>query len=204
MAVKEQRYYTADDLWRISQLPRYDGKRLFLIDGVIYTMTPAKWLHGDLTGELHYRIAHFVKRHRLGRVTAAETGYTLAPGTTLAPDVGFIAAARVPKKFPDSYVPFAPDLAVEVVSPNDRKNKIDQKIEKYMKHGTRMLCVVFPKEQVFRVYQPSGENQAKVTFLGIDDTFDGGDVLPGFKLPLRELFAPPDGESEDEPSDEPK
>src|SRR5258706_10831486 len=118
--VTRDKLYTAEDLWALSHLPENDGKRLFLVEGTIYEMTPTSWLHGDVAIEIGAAILVYAKTHKLGRVTAAETGFNLAPGTTLAPDVGFIAAARVPEVLPSSgYVPFAPDLAVEVVSPGN-------------------------------------------------------------------------------------
>jgi Uma2 family endonuclease len=186
--VVSDKLYTAEDLWELSHLPENDGKRLILIEGAVYEMTPTGWIHGDIASELDMAIRLFVKTHKLGRVTAAETGFNLAPRTTLAPDVGFIAAARVPKQLPSGYVPFAPDLAVEVVSPGNTADEMRKKIEKYMRYGTRLLWVVYPEQQKVDVYRPIAGQEAHVDFIDIDGVLDGGDVLPGFKLPLREVF----------------
>ncbi len=108
----------------------------------------------------------------------------------LAPDIGFIIAARIPPTLPGGFVPFAPDLAVEVVSPGNTKDEIHKKVELYLRYGTRLVWIVDPKRQSIQVYQPNGaDNQATVTYLGIANTLDGAAVLPGFTLPLRELFA---------------
>src|SRR5438105_5002987 len=109
----QERLYTADDLWQLSNLPENEDKRLELIEGVLYEMPPTGWLHGDVAGEFGAYIRNFVKRHKLGRVTAAETGFILfknpdpqGKDTVLAPDVGFISAARVPAELPEQFVPF--------------------------------------------------------------------------------------------------
>ena len=134
--VLKERLYTADDLWKLSHLPENEGKRLELIEGVLIEMTPAGWKHGDIASELDMIIRSYVKTHQLGRVTAAETGFSLTGDglNVLAPDVGFIAAERVPAELPDGYVPFAPDLAVEVVSPGYSPADMLTKIEKFLQY----------------------------------------------------------------------
>jgi Uma2 family endonuclease len=190
MALKEmERTYTAEEFWELSHLPEYSDQRLVLIEGSIITMPPTGWIHGDTASELDMLIRQFVKRHSLGRVTAAETGYQLAAKTVLAPDVGFIAAQRVPDQLPSGYVPFAPDLAVEVISPSNHAAEIDAKVEKYLQYGTRAVWLVYPERHKITVYHAGELSSPTVQFLGIDATLDGGDVLPGFSIPLRDIFA---------------
>lgn len=87
-------------------------------------------------------------------------------------------------------MPFAPDLAVEVVSPGNNEEEISLKTETYLRYGTRLVWVVYPKQQKIHVYRPDIETgEARLRFLRSDDTLDGEDVLPGFKLPLRALFS---------------
>ena len=118
MALQEK-LYTSEDLWELSQNPENDGKRLTLIDGRLLSRAPAGWIRGDIAFSISGMIRNYINQHQLGRGTAAETGYILAPNTVLAPDVGFIAKDRIPKELPAGFVPFAPDLAVEVVSPSN-------------------------------------------------------------------------------------
>ncbi|MBI5931660.1 MAG: Uma2 family endonuclease [Chloroflexi bacterium] len=185
----QEKDYTADDLWEISHLPENDGKRIYLIEGALYEMPPTSWLHGDVAMEVGRQISNHVKGQKLGRVTAAETGFNLAPGTSLAPDVGFIAAERVPKELPPKgYVPFAPDLAVEVVSPGNDAEEISAKIQKYLQYGTRMVWIIYPNQRRVEVYRPAEEQTATVTFVEADGVVDGGDVLPGFHLKLSDIF----------------
>lgn len=175
--------YTADDLWTLSHAPQYANKRLELIDGELYEMTPAGGEHGEITMELGARVRNHVRERRLGRVTAAETGYKLSEITTLAPDIGFIAADRAPERLPKGYIPLAPDLAVEVVSPSDRAADVQHKVQMYLQFGVKLVWVVYPDTRSVMVHT----GQGAIT-LTADDTLDGGDVLPGFTLAVKAIF----------------
>lgn len=151
-------------------------------------MSPAGGKHGDLASELNMVIRLFVKQHRLGYVTAAETGYLIATDplegdTVRAPDAAFVAAQRLPGGLPDGYIPLAPDLAVEVVSPSDRPDEIEAKISDYLRAGVRLIWYVYPGLNMVRVETPTGGRR-----LSGADVLDGGDVLPGFSLPASEIF----------------
>jgi Uma2 family endonuclease len=153
-------------------------------------MSPASFKHGRDALKLGWFITGFVMEHKLGETTAAETGYILFKGpdgkdTVRAPDVGFISAARVPKDgLPDGYFPGAPDLAVEVISPGDEADEVQFKVTQYLKYGTRLIWLIYGKSQTVVAYTPTGSK----TF-DIDSVLDGGDVLPGFKLAVRDIFA---------------
>ncbi len=188
MVIRE-RFYTADDLWALSHLPEHDGKRFELSEGMLIEMSPAGGKHGDVAGMAFGFIWSHVTPRQLGRVTAAETGYILhhnpdGKDTVRAPDVGFISAARVPEGgLPDGYIPFAPDLAVEVVSPNDEAEEIHQKVQEYLRYGTRLVWVFYPKSRSVAAHTPAGSHTVDV-----DGTLDGGDVLPGFSLKVSAVF----------------
>lgn len=188
MVIRE-RFYTVDDLWELSHQIEYVDKRLELSEGMLIEMSPAGGKHGMLALRLGRLIGNYVEAHHLGETTAAETGYILgkrADGkdTVRAPDVGFISAARVPENgLPDGYIPFAPDLAVEVVSPNDDAEDIHHKVNQFLKAGTRLVWVAYPKTQSVVVHTA----QASHT-LELDATLDGADVLPGFSLTVKAIF----------------
>lgn len=188
MAIRE-RYVSAEEFWELAHLPENAGKHMELIEGVVYEMPPAGFEHGKRTMKVSVPIALFVDAHDLGIVTAAETGFVVhtdADGkdTILAPDIAYIAKARLPAEPIRQYARLAPDLAVEVVSPNDKAAEIHTKINKYLQYGTKMVCVVYPATRTVEVHTPSGART-----LGEADTFDGGDVLPGFSLPIRDIFS---------------
>lgn len=184
----EERLYTAGELWELSHQPENRDKHLELIEGEIYAMPPAGGEHGGITLDLGAVIRSHVKAHALGYTTAAETGYILYKNpngrdTVVAPDVGFISKERLPDGLPKSYIPLPPDLAVEVVSPGDSADEIDQKVVLYLRYGTRLVWVWYPKTKTVIAHTPTS-----VQRLDVDDTLDGSDVLPGFKLTVREIF----------------
>ena len=135
-------------------------------------MSPAGWKHGGLASKLDRTIGDHVDKNDLGMTTAAETGYILYKNpdpnrkdTVRAPDVGFVVKERIPANIPDGYVPFAPDLAVEVISPGDDADEVDQKVREYLKYGTRMVVLFYPKSKTAAM-----ESQAKFS-LGLPSTF---------------------------------
>jgi Uma2 family endonuclease len=192
MAVQEKRY-SADEFWEICHLPENDGKHLELIYGVIEEgMAPTGEEHGGITMEIGRVIANHVKANKLGRVTAAETGYVMftdpdGQQIILAPDVGFIARARMAAAPSKKFVGAPPDLAVEVLSPSETYGKVAEKVALYLQYGTRQVWVVDPMNKTVTVYR-RGETRLH----DLHGTLDGGDVLPGFSLPIGELFAEPE------------
>jgi Uma2 family endonuclease len=181
--VTREKLYTADDLWEISHDD--DERRYELVEGVIYDMPPAGGLHGNIAMILGWHIAGFVMQNDLGFVTAAETGFSLTGDNlnVLAPDVGFISKNRL-ATLPEGYIPLAPDLAVEVVSPNDKADVIHRKIVRYLEAGTQQVWLVYPKDRHVVIHTSAGTNTLKA-----NDTLIGGDILPGFKLPLNDIFS---------------
>jgi Uma2 family endonuclease len=129
----------------------------------------------------------YVRAHGLGRVFAEETGFLLAtqPDTVRAPDVAFVrreralAVGRRP-----TYWPGAPDLAIEVVSPTDRPGEVAEKVATWLRYGTLMVVVVDPRRRTATIQRPD----RPVRVLAADDTLDGDNVVPGWRLPLRGLF----------------
>lgn len=102
-----------------------------------------------------------------------------------APDVAFVRRERIEVIGKQTgYWPEAPDLAVEVISPHDRYTEVDEKVADWLVAGTRMVIVVNPRNKTVRVHR----SPTDVVSLTIDDTLDGGDVVPGWRMPLTEIF----------------
>jgi hypothetical protein len=142
---------------------------------------------GEIAGKVFLRIGLHVEERGLGRVTTAGTAYAVA-NTLLDPDVGFVAMVRAPSGLPKGHIPFAPDLAVEIVSPDEKPRHVLDRIERYLENGTRLVWVIYPDERIVDVWrrgERGGLNKQKVS---IDGTLDGEDVLPGFKLAVRGIF----------------
>ena len=183
--VATNKLVTADDLLAISQR---DDARFELLQGDLIMMSPAGSKHGNLAMKIGARIQVYVEDQGLGYVFAAETGFFIEsdPDTVRAPDVGYIRQERLPADgLPDQYFPGAPDLAVEVVSPNDSASDVQAKVRDWLSHGTQLVWVVEPKSETAMVYRGDGS----VGLLSRGDNFDGEDVLPGFSYALDRLFA---------------
>jgi Uma2 family endonuclease len=169
---------TADDLLRMN-LP---DKRTELIRGRLVVREPAGYQHGEVALRLAQVMANFVEANDLGRVLAAETGFKLTsnPDTVRAPDVAFVRKERLPTPSPRGYAPFAPDLAVEVLSPDDRPGEVLAKVADWLNAGVLLVWVVDPIRRIARVYRADGSE----VVLQPSAQLDGEAVLPGFTCPL--------------------
>jgi Uma2 family endonuclease len=174
---------TADDLLRLPD----DGFRYELIAGEPHRMPPAGGEHGETGQETAGWLWTFVRAGRLGKVYGADTGFVLRedPDTVVAPDAAFVRAERLPS--PDArrgYLRLAPDLAVEIVSPHDRPADVEAKTRLYLDVGVPLVWVLRPNERTVTVHAAGQEPRR----LGTTETLDGGNVLPGFRIAVAELF----------------
>jgi len=182
------RLVTADELL---SMPHRDEQGnyclLELIRGEVRRMSPTGGTHGILCTELTIALGSFVKAHGLGTVFPPETGFVVErdPDSVLGVDVAFVSKERMRgvEKL-DKFLPFAPDLAVEVLSPRNTVSEMDEKIALYFAAGSRQVWIVKPRRRAVAVYTSPTE----VRILGEQDTIEGGDLLPGFELRLSELF----------------
>lgn len=142
---------------------------------------------GEIAGKMFLRIGLHVEERELGRLTTAGTGYAI-DNTLLDPAIGFVAMVRAPKGLPKGHIPFAPDLAVEIVSPDEKPRQVLDRIERYLENGTRLVWVVYPDERIVDVWRRGERGSLNKQKVGIDGTLDGEDVLPGFKLAVRGIF----------------
>lgn len=125
----------------------------------------------------------YLLQHDIGHLTGADGGYVVS-GEKYIPDVGFISYARQPQlDYYEGYNPNPPDLAVEVLSPGNDADNMRVKIANYLAAGT-WVWVFNPSEQKVEVYVPG----QPVRILGLHDGLDGGEVLPGFRLPVKDIF----------------
>ncbi len=173
---------TAEDLLRAGDIGRCE-----LVRGNLVMMVPTGGEHGDIAYEIGFRLGEHVRPRRLGKILAAETGFLIArePDTVRAPDVAFLRAGRV--AISPGYVEGAPDLAVEVLSPDDRRGYVREKVKEWLEAGTRLVWVVDPRTRTVAVHEPG----RKTRVLREANVLRGGDVLPGFELAVRDIFPPP-------------
>ena len=172
---------TAAQLLRAGDIGRCE-----LVRGELRMMIPPGFQHGRITIKLTRPIVNHVEAHGLGIVVAAETGFVLSrdPDTVRALDVAFVRAERGPG--PErGYFPGAPDLAVEVLSPDDRPGYVCEKVAEWLEAGTRAVWVVDPRVRTVTVHTPAENPRV----LREAEILDGGAVLPGFELAVRDIFA---------------
>ena len=150
-------------------------------------MSPAGAEHGLICVRIVAELEVFVRRQRLGALFDSSTGFRLTPETLLSPDAAFVSKVRLAgmKRVPRGFFPGAPDLVVEVLSPSDSPGRTNEKLTLHFTHGARLAWIINPAERNALVYRtPEADRLLRFT-----DTLDGEDVLPGFRLPLAELFA---------------
>jgi len=173
---------SAEDLLRF----REPGKTAELVRGVLIVCEPPGTGHGARSARLLYRVMDFVTRHNLGDVFAQDTGFKIArnPDTGRAPDVAFVARARLGEIADEGFAELAPDWVAEILSPGDRPGDVLEKVGQWLSAGVRLVWVLDPVRRHTRVYRADGT----VSIVGPEEELDGEDVLPGFRCPLSEIL----------------
>src|SRR3982751_303845 len=173
---------TAEELSTVA-LP---GKATELVRGHLVVREPPGTRHGSIAARLSYLLADYVYRHELGIVCSQDTGFRIEsnPDTVRAPDVAFIDRAHADQIPATGYATFAPDLVVEIVSPDDRTGELLAKAAQWLDAGTRLVWVIDPARAEGRVYRDDGE----LTIIGAGGSFEGERVLPGFSCALAEVL----------------
>jgi Uma2 family endonuclease len=164
-----------------------DGFRYELVQGELRRMSPAGHRHGRIALNITTPLDQHVRANALGAVYAAETGFqlTVDPDTVRAADVAFVRQERVEAVGDtDGYWPGAPDLAVEVVSPNDLYTEIEEKVIDWLDAGTQMVVIINPRKRFVTVYR----SRTNITLLTENDILDGADVVPGWQIAVHDVF----------------
>lgn len=176
---------TAEDLLA---LPEND-MQYELVEGELIEMSPSSRLHSRDGQRIAARLAVFVEDNDLGEVHGADGGFILRrnPDTVRSPDAAFVRKERLTDLDEDGFLPLAPDLAVEVVSPSNTVNEMSLKVQEYLDAGTSIVWVVETLRRQVTVHTP--DRNPRIYRDG--ETLDGGDVLPGFALSVTYIFDGP-------------
>lgn len=166
-----------------------DIGRCELIYGELVMMSPGGAEHGVVASRLGRAVAEFVEKNELGYAFAAETGFKLAsdPDLVRAPDVSFVRRERLAAGVPKGYFQGAPDLAVEVVSPDDSRRAVAEKVNAWLAHGCASVWVADPSKMTIEVHQ---SRDTRVRF-ELQESLTDEPVLPGFSLSLKRVFQLP-------------
>ena len=158
-----------------------------LVRGQLRRMSPAGHWHSGVEMVLGELLSHHVRVNKLGRAFPGDAGFLLArnPDTVLSPDVAFVTKKRMPPARSRGYFPGPPDLAVEIRSPGDRRRGLHERALSWLRHGARMVWVIDPIAANATVYR----SKEDVREIGEDGDLLGEDVVPGFRVSLRDLLA---------------
>jgi Uma2 family endonuclease len=175
------RLVTADELERMPE----DDFRYELVRGRLIRMSPVAPRHGNTTMTMGAILWQHVRSKHLGQVWT-EVGFRLAssPDTVRAPDIAFVRKDRLPARDARGFYRGAPDLAIEVLSPDDTPAEVREKVADYLGAGTPVVVIVDPDAQRATVHR---SGSAPVT-LTSDHTLDLDDVIAGVRLPLQDVF----------------
>ena len=146
-------------------------------------MSPAGARHGRISLRLGAALLAFVREEGLGEVFDSSTGYRLPGGNVRSPDASFVSSKRLPR-VPEGFLEVAPDLAVEVLSPEDSPRGVLDKVGEYLAAGVRLVWVIDPRTSRAVSYRSLTDVQE----IGPDGTLEGGELLPGFRYPLSDLL----------------
>jgi Uma2 family endonuclease len=180
----QTRLITADEFlaW-----PDEPGFRQELIRGEVVTMSLPGGRHGKVAMEIGGLIWSHARASNLGDTYAAETGFLVErdPDTVRGADVAFVRSERLATiTKPEKHIPFAPDLAVEVISPNDRDDEVEEKVQLWLRAGALMVWIVDPESRTVTIHRRGTE---PVT-LAEHETIRGDDVVPGFECRVGDFF----------------
>ena len=180
-AILQKETITGEELYAMGDIGRTE-----LVKGKIIRLMPTGHPHGYIEVIISALLHYFVMKHKLGRVLGGEVGvYTKRnPDTVRGMDVAFISNERLARVASHSFLDVAPELVVEVMSPDDRWSMIQEKLREYFAIGVQMIWVIDPRLEEVHVYHSLTE----VEILVVGDTLMGKDVLPRFEVAVAELF----------------
>ena len=185
MATAKNKLLSADDLLRLSS----QGVKGELIEGVLHETVSVGKVHARIAIRIGGEFDRYARRHRLGQVGGSDGGVFIQrnPDTVREPDLYFVSAERLPlDDHSNGYLEVMPELVVEIVPPSDSEQDVGDKIAMWLDNGVSVVLEVRPETRSITTHR-SG---VPAVTLRDDDVLDGGDVLPGFALPLGEIFDP--------------
>jgi len=171
---------SVDEFWDVAR----GLERAELVGGQVVELVPPGFRHGEIAATISHLLHEYITRRGLGAVVG-ETGFILSrdPATVRAPDVAVVLSARVPAPRPVRFFPGPPDLAVEVLSPDDRPGEVAAKVADYIRAGTQAVWVVDPDAETVTVH-----SRDQAIRYGENELVDGAPVLPGFHPAVRDFL----------------
>lgn len=187
MAIQEQ-FISADRFQDLVDAPEYQDRVLELVEGVIIEMPRPKRIHGVVVARLIIKIGNHVDQNDLGELTSGDPGFVLERNeygrdTVRGLDIAFISSERLSTPPDFNWYEIGPDLAVEVISPNNKAGDIHLKVTQLLQAGTRLVWLVYLETRTVVAHTSDG-----AVTLREHDRLSGGAVLPGFEIPVSDIF----------------
>ena len=202
MAVVKQRYIGVEEFLKLTErvpggsllelvageVRWHDGTPFEPGEGETQAMCKPTLGHGEIVMWLSIIIGSYVYENDLGRITGGDAGFIFEReegrrNTVRGLDLAFISKRRAPQPLPFNLGDFAPDLAIEVISPGNQADDIHRKVRQLLKAGTALIWLIYPDTRTVAVHTPTGAVTLEET-----DTLAGGEVLPGFAIPVSDIF----------------
>ena len=163
-----------------------DGYIHEVVDGELIMSPKNDFYHGDICAELLVALRTFAQANRLGAVWDSSTGFWMQNRNCRAPDISFVVKARLKgfRRATHKFFPGAPDLAVEVLSPNNSRSEIDERMRDFFSSGTQIAWIIHPDEQFAEVCHSPIDRK----MLGSGACLEGEHLLPEFHFPIADLF----------------
>ena len=176
------RLVTSEELERFPS----DDRRYELVEGRLVRMSPVNFDHGRIVMQLGALLQLHLHSQPSG-VVVADVGFKLAanPDTVRGPDIAFVRKERVPSSGGRGFFMDAPDLVIEVLSPDDRPGETGAKVGGYLERGVPLVVVIDPSDNSVTLFRP---NAPALALRSDMDTLDLGDVIPGFRCQLHDIF----------------
>ena len=179
---------TAKKVWTEAELEALpeDGYIHEVVNGELVMSPKNNYYHGDICADLLAALRTFANTHRLGAVWNSSTGFWMRSRNCRAPDISFVAKARLAgfARRDRRFFPGAPDLAVEILSPNNTRSEIDERLRDFFASGTQIAWIVNPDAECVEVCHSFTQRM----LLGSGAVLDGEHLLPGFQYPITDLF----------------
>jgi len=178
----------AKKIWTDTELTALSDEKCYeVVNGELIDMGNSGALHGYTRSILVMALMNYILPRRLGIILDSSTAFTMKNGNKRSPDISFVSKEKLQglEELPEGFLDGAPDLAIEVLSPNNTIAEIDQKIVEYFENGSRLVWVVNLKLPHVLVYRSAQEPDR---LLKQSDSLDGEEVICGFTMPLSDLF----------------
>ncbi|NJN88142.1 MAG: Uma2 family endonuclease [Leptolyngbyaceae cyanobacterium SL_7_1] len=180
---------TEKQVWtdeKFMALPK-DGHRYEIVNGDLIDMGNSGALHGNIAIVLSSALFGVVSAQKLGALFDSSTAFKMKSGNKRSPDISFFAKERLQgmTELPTGFLEGAPDLAIEILSPGNTVEEIDDKITEYFENGARLVWVISPTQHYVLIYRCAQEPDR---LLKSADSLDGEEVIPGFTVPVANLF----------------